>query len=228
MSNTKKIIIIGGGKGADLIIQYHRENIDFKYYNKECDICGIIDDFSSGERMGVPIIGTTSDLPNINKDYGIIISVSKDMEWRRKIYHVCEDLGFNFYNFNRSINQTLAYEVEIGKGNLIFPDVGFDYFSSVGDNNVISAGCIIAHHNHIGSGNLFGPSCMFSGSVVIGDNCNFGSGVIVEPGVNIGDNCYIASNTTVIKDVSEGTRIVAEFDIKQKEIYNGQRKVIKR
>ncbi len=202
----KKLVIIGASKGADLIIK------STKY-----EIAGILDDFSQKPRLGVPVIGKISNMEDFDKDkYVFILSVSK-MGFRRETYNKYKD-DYTFINIIRS---DFIFCDRIGTGNIIFPNVVCDLFSTIGDNNVISTGTVINHHNLVGSGNLFGPGCLFSGSVVIGNNCTFGSGIVIQPGVTIGDNVNIASGCVIVKNVLSNMNIKAK-QILGSPIYKGE------
>lgn len=150
-------------------------------------------------------------------DEKIIIS-SGHMNFRRRIFK--DFPREQFININRSIYDD--NDLCMGVNNLIFPNVHFDMFHEIGDNNVISSGSIINHHCKIGSGNLFGPACIMSGSVNIGNNCTFGSGIIIQPYVTIGDNVTIPSGTVITGNIVSNSRILVKMN-KYKNIYQGER-----
>jgi len=198
------IAIIGNGKGGQLIAHY--------FNNKKDSILGescgfeFFDDFK-----GTPI-------KKIPDGYKLIIS-SSNMSFRREVF-----TKFNrerFINVDRSNNPMQP----MGVGNLIFPNVHFDCFSEIGDNNVISNGTIINHHCKVGSGNLFGPGCLLSGSVIIGNNCTIGSGVIFEPNVVIGDNVTIASGSVIVNGIVSCSAVMAIKKLESSSVYQGNRTI---
>ena len=215
------MILVGGGKGADLFINSYYNSDEL--YNKNYNIFGILDDKETKSRIyDIPIIGKSKDIINFDpKDVYLFITVSTYMKFRREFYNEYKTI-YRFVNFNRSLINRLD---KIGEGNFIFPDCSFDYFSEVGNNNVISAGCIIAHHNIIGDNNLFGPGCMFSGTVKIGNNCNFGSGIIIQPRVIIGDNVSVPSGTVITGNISSNSRILSILDSNNIQVYQGNRSI---
>lgn len=197
----KKLAILGGGRGGQLIAETINNDIYGERYEIE-----FYDDYSE---MGI------RDVPD---DCYIIISIGLRMDIRRK--------WFGMFDCNRFINSNRSeYMVNMGVGNVIFPNAHFDLFHKIGDNNVISSGTIINHHCKVGSGNLFGPGCLLSGSVEIGDNCTFGSGVIIEPNVRIGNNTSVASGTVITKDVLENVRILARRNMQHSSVFQGERMV---
>lgn len=213
----KKLIIIGAARGADLVIQYFKNNCIPTF------IEGMVDDSKTDSRLGIEVIGKLSYLDKIDPNkYSLCIS-SSSMKFRRDIYTKYKNI-FTFENIQRSLPEDTC---KIGNSNIIFTSVIIDWFSSIGNNNVISSGCIINHHNIIGDGNLFGPGCLFSGSVTIGNNCTFGSGIVIEPRVVIEDNVNIASGSVVTGDISRGCSIKAVIDMTHPNIFQGNRKTSK-
>jgi acetyltransferase-like isoleucine patch superfamily enzyme len=200
----KRLILIGGGKGAQMTLQYVTE-----LREEEAAVChshitpqlyGILD-----QKDGPDVIGKPFEwIPEDDAEYTFFCTGSRDMRFRRK--------AFEFYRQYGEFLNVLESEIKsVGQGNFVFEGVTFGRFSTLGDNNVVSCGCHFGHHNEIGSGNLFGPGCMTSGTVKIGDNCDFGAGVIVQPRVTIGDGCRIASGTVIVKNLLPGTDVKAEF-----------------
>jgi NDP-sugar pyrophosphorylase family protein len=186
-----KIKILTAGKGAELIMRYLNEEDPFTDYDFE-----LYDDIAKGGVMGYPIVGGLSDADIKKGDY-VIIGTSTHMALRRNLFDKYRDKA-TFITINRSNLDS----GRVGQGNIIFPNVSFDYDSTIGGNNVISAGTVITHHCKIGDSNLFGPGCLLSGSVVIGNNCTFGSGIVFEPNVKIADGVTIPSGAVVVGDVS--------------------------
>lgn len=196
-----KIAIIGDGKGAELIKRYLTEETD------QLDRIESFECFDDNKGKGID---------QIPKDYYLIIS-SSNMKFRRDIFALFPT--DRFININRS-----AYPMQpMGKGNLIFPNVHFDYFAEIGHNNVISNGTIINHHCKVGSGNLFGTGCLLNGSVIIGNNCTIGAGVIFEPKVKVGNDAFIVSGSVICGDIPARARVLVDKNREYGPIYQGGR-----
>ena len=196
-----KIAIIGEGKGAELIDRHFKEMLD-PYEGK-------VEWSFFDELKGKP-------LTEIPEDHKLIIS-SSNMQFRRRIF--AQYPRDRFINVNRSDDGMQ----QMGFGNLISPNVHFDYFAEIGDNNVISNGTIINHHCKVGSGNLFGTGCMLNGSVTIGDNCTIGAGVIFEPKVRIGNDCVIVSGSVICGDLPTRAKVLVNKTLEYGPIYQGNR-----
>ena len=223
-----RLIFIGGGKGAQIALR-HFITKELEYGNQ----CGepfyhtywYVDDFKTdtityGTNWIARRLGGVAELDSMNPhDSHLLCVVSRNMEFRREVFD-----KFRERMWVTMILSTGLDGVQIGRGNFVFRNVAFEDFCEVGDNNVISSGCIINHHNKIGSGNLLGPGCLFSGTVTVGDNCDIGAGVIVHPRVTIGNNCKIASGSIITANLPDGARVIAPTDHRNGTgVYQGDR-----
>ena len=226
----EKLVIIGAGRGADLVVRYFRDGADRRpsagdqaYDIKE--IVAILDDNTECQgRMGIPYRGTVEALATDfdSREFAICISISTYMDARRRIYEWCKERGYTIVNVLRS---NVSRCQSVGDSNLIFPDVHFGLYSEIGNNNIISAGSIVPHHNRIGSHNLLGPGCMLSGSVTIGDDCIVGSGVVIERRVVIGSNVKIASGSVITGDIPDNSYVRAVVRPNCLQVHQGDRRV---
>jgi hypothetical protein len=194
-----KVAILTGGRSGELILRYLKQDPSVS----KIDVYDDVIDSISVE----PISGKLATFEPTDEH---IIIATGIMWFRRKLWEKYKN--FPFINIVRS-----NMPDQIGKGNILFPTVFFEWFSKIGDNNVISAGTIVNHHCIIGDGNLLGPGCFLSGSVTIGNNCTIGSGVIIQPWVKIEDETTIPSGTIVVGDLKGG--IIAK---RKGSIYTGE------
>jgi len=195
-----KIAILTAGKSAEMIID-KITNPDWTSLFYGDNTIEVYDDYRKGSLFGYKI---KPDIFGAKADKYII--ATSNMRLRRRLYTRYEGKCINFFHNEMAISD----KVQFGEGNIVFPDVFFGMFASVGNNNVISAGTIINHHCTIGNSNLFGTGVLLNGSVNIGNNCEIGSGVIIEPGCNINDNVKIASGAVIAGNIPEGKTIKAK------------------
>jgi len=203
-----KILIIGAGNGGEVVA-------DILLNNRKNEIVGFLDDnpkISKNKLMGKPVLGKIDNIDELykNKKFDtVIISITSNMEVRRKIFEKLKSKNYKMINAihpKAYINPT----ADIGEGNVICAFVHVGYCAKIGNNSLISANSDIEHHNKIGSHILFGPGVMTSGDVTIGDNCSLGTGVNIEPHIRIGDNVAIASGFTIISNVPSNTTLKAK------------------
>jgi sugar O-acyltransferase (sialic acid O-acetyltransferase NeuD family) len=204
-SSKTKLILIGGGAGAQQVIGILRET-------GTAEPIAILDD--TEEKWGraldeVPIIGPISELLYL-KDNNVfdsaVICISTSTNAREKLYLMCKDLGIKLANV---VDPTakIAPSVTMGEGNVICAFVHFGTHTQVGNNNFISAYNSFDHHNKIGSHISSGPGCMTSGFVSIGDKCRLGTGIFVQPKIRLGDNTKVASGAVITSDLPKGASV---------------------
>lgn len=215
-NRQKRILIIGGGRGAIQVIDVILRKRDYK-------IVGILDDNSKliGKTIfGYPILGTISEILKMWKDKlfdVLIISFSNDLNKRAEVYEKYSKLGISFANVidpNVSIHSNVA----IGEGNLIMSFCRISSCSIIGNNNFFSAYVNIEHHNKVGNNCTFGPGVFTSSRVSVEDNVKFGTGIFIEPGVNIGENSIIASGSILTGNIPARSIVKSIINYKIRKI----------
>ncbi len=212
----KNLIIIGAGRGVDVVLGWlklEREKLEIWGVPGESMNVLIVDDDPKKERftdlMGTahPVHHSVSKMVNEFDPTDTMLALSmSNMPGRRKIFAEYSP-EFNFANVGLGDYSVLFWGLGAGCSNTLFRGIIFEAGATIGDNNVISSGCVINHHCKIGSGNLFGPGCLLSGSVTIRDNCTIGSGVIFQPRVVVGNNVTIPSGCVVVRSIPDNTAI---------------------
>jgi acetyltransferase-like isoleucine patch superfamily enzyme len=202
-SSKKRVVIIGAGKGSEVVI-----DILLDYFDIE--IVGLVDDnVKRMENYSYPILDCTIEtFPQKIScevyDY-VIISIGaskKSMEFRNKIFKKYKEEGIKFINaIAKSVE--IRRNVNLGEGNIIGANVYIGTLTSIGNNNSISYGAQIGHHNNIGNGNLIAPGFNSSGSVNIGDNCIIPAGCHIINRVNIGNNCVFPLGYSIDRDIKD-------------------------
>lgn len=192
---VKKVLVIGAGNALAQIS-------DILSHQHEYSIVGCVDDTEkpiSKSPFGVPLLGRISEAKSLFKERVIdcaIISISSSVKARKEIFQMVSSWEIPFINaidpsarINRFSN--------LGVGNVICSFVHIGTYTSIGDNNFISAHCSIDHHNIWGSNITLGPGCHFSGRVKVEDDVKFATGIFVQNGIVIGQNSTIASGAMI-------------------------------
>jgi UDP-perosamine 4-acetyltransferase len=210
-SRYERVVIIGAGKGAEVVIDLLRDDL-----RKE--IVGLVDDnLKEMPNYSFPILEcSVEDFPDKIERSSfdtVIISFGADLRSmikRYEVFKLYKSKGIKFTNVISS-KASIKSGVIIGEGNLLGDNVYIGTMTEIGDNNSISYSAIIGHHNTIGSHNLIAPSVNTSGSVIIGDNCILPAGVNVINRVRIGNSCIFPIGYNVISDIENSTVIKNEF-----------------
>ena len=172
-----------------------------------------VDDGSSDEQvLGVPVIGSSSMLPQLKAD-GIELAVLgigsvQNHRGRAKLYDRLVAAGFSIPNLIHP-RALVEPSVVIGIGNQLFAGAVVGSAAKVGDNTIINSGTIVSHDCVIGSHTHLAPGAILAGGVEIGENTLVGMGVTVYLGVRIGSNVVIANGSHIMKDVPDGSVIRA-------------------
>jgi len=213
---SRRLLILGGGKGAVQVIDVILRNRNFK-------IVGILDDNSNllGKKIfGYTIKGPISKVLEMweNKLFDqLIISFSNDLNKRAQIYEKYKKYSIPFANVVDP-NVSIHSNVKIGEGNLIMSFCRIGSCSIIGNNNFFSAYVNIEHHNKIGNNCTFGPGVFTSSRVSIEDNVKFGTGIFIEPGVNIGENSIIASGSILTGNIPARSIVKSIINYKIRKI----------
>ena len=207
MLKRERIIIIGAGKGAEVIV-------DILLDDPDKEIVGLVDDkVKIFANYSFPVldcnIKTFPDSIDRNSYDAVIISIGADlrsMRLRGEIYNNYSIRGLKFTNaIARSAE--IRRGVTLGDGNIIGSECYIGSLTRIGNNNTISYGAYIGHHNIIGDSNLIGPGTVTSGSDNIGSNCIIPAGVSMINRASIGDNVVLPVGYAIDKTIGSDTII---------------------
>lgn len=202
---NKKIAIIGAGGQA--------KNISFLIEQiGEWDIVGFIDKDNStkGEKIrGYPILGDINTALEVYEEINIALALGNPLIIEKNILEL------------KSLDKKITFP------NLIHPSAIIEQENTtLGEGNVINAGCAFTTETKIGNFNYFNRMTGTSHDTTIGDYCLFHTGAVVSGGSkignkvqigtnatiiqykNIGDNSIVGAGAVIIKDVEENTVVV--------------------
>lgn len=203
--DKERIIIVGAGKGAEVLI-----DILDDYYDKQVVL--LVDDKVRdfpGYKVSSYGVNEFADLADRSEFDTAIISLSanrKIMKLRSKIFNYYRTRGIEFTNVIAK-SAEIRRDVKIGQGNIIGANVYIGTLTVLGDNNAISYNAVIGHHNVIGNCNLLAPGIMTSGSVIIGSDCIIPAGVNFINRVQIGSNVVLPVGYNVTENIADNTFI---------------------
>ena len=210
-NSPKKLLIIGGGKGAATILDVVNRS------NNYIPV-GILDDnvkLIGKKIMGCPILGEIKNIESIweNKLFDVaIISISNNIKFRDMLFEKYRNMGIEFCNIiDPSVS--LHSNFSKGQGNIIMANSRIGACTSIGDNNFLSSYVNIEHHNTIGNCCTFGPGVSTSGSVSIGSRVIFGTGIYIEPNLSIGNDSTISSGAIITKNIKENVVVKVKSNL---------------
>jgi len=201
MSISPPIVIIGAGGHAKVIIEIFQAAGDF-------DIAGLIDrNPISSSVLGVPIIGTDSDLLRLRKK-GVnqaFVGIGDNARRTRIGYHL-RQIGYDIVNAV-SPSAVVSSSATIGRGVAIMAGVVINAESQIGDFAIINTRSSIDHDCRLGEGTHVAPGCTIAGNVTIGRLTCIGAGSTIIPGVTVGEEALVGAGSCVIRDVANAARV---------------------
>lgn len=188
----EKIILIGSGGHAKSVI----DSIPKDTF----EICGFIDEFNVGERIGKKILGASITDVSDYKKYKYFIAIG-DIIARRRWYEELERLGLDTVNI---IDKTavVSSTAVIGRGNFIGKYAVINADAQIGNNNIINTKALVEHECRVGSHTHLSTSSTINGNVTIEDCVFLGSGAVCKEKITIGEWAIIGAGSVVIHDVS--------------------------
>jgi len=195
-----KIVIIGGGGHAKVIIGVLKKN-------KDWSILGFTDSEDKGPILGARYLGNDDVLREVireEKECCAVIGVGyvRINDTREKLMEHTRGLGFAFPVII-SQDSIVNEDVSFGEGTVIFDGALVNVGTSVGRCSIINSHSTVDHDCVIGDFTHVCPGAHLSGGVVVGSKVIIGTGASVVQYVNICDNCLIGAGTVVIKDIKE-------------------------
>ena len=186
-----RLMIIGAGGHGKVIA-------DAALKNGYTNIC-YIDDHATGDVMGFPIIGTSTDIERLNDgSTDFIIGIGNNAI--RKM--IAEKYNVNWVSIVHPSAQ-IAFNTEIGKGTAIMANAVVNVCATVGEHCIINTGAIVEHDNVIENYAHISPNVALGGTVRIGSLTHVGIGATVKNNTEICSDCTIGAGAVVVKNINE-------------------------
>jgi len=213
----KKIIIFGNGEFASMA----------KYYFKNREVAFFcVDDQFCKESFfeNVPLISQTELLKKDKEEYDLFVSLSyKNMnKVRAEKYLELKNKGFEFTSFIHD-KSYVSKDSLIGENCFILEGQTIQRHVKIKNNVFIWSGNHIGHNSVIKEHSYISSNVVVSGNCEVGKNCFFGVNSSVKDFVKIGDECMIGMGANVIKDLENGSVIIAE----KSQIFKSSEKISK-
>ena len=186
-----RLIIVGAGGHGKVIA-------DAALKNGYANIC-YIDDHATGDVMGFPIIGTSSDIEDLNDgSTDFIIGIGNNAV--RKT--IAETYNVNWVSIIHPSVQ-IGFNAEIGKGTVVMANAVVNVCAKIGEHCIINTGAIVEHDNVIGNYTHISPNVALGGTVRIGSLTHVGIGATVKNNTEICSDCTIGAGAVVVKNIKE-------------------------
>ncbi|MBL6613002.1 MAG: acetyltransferase [Reyranella sp.] len=198
---TKKIVIFGIGKGADIARRYIESDTPHRIAGHVVD-SGYL---TTQEFYGRPVVEMSEVLrafpPQDTLAFAPLGAALMNGQ-RREKYEALKCLGYRFYSYVHSSNHSAA-NCAVGENCLILENQSLNFDTAIGDNVIMWSGCQLGDRSHIGSHSYLGAHVVINGDVRIGDASYLGSNCTVSQGIVIGAQSFIGANALISKNTLE-------------------------
>lgn len=175
--SKEKLLLIGAGGFGRMVA----EQAMLQY-----DDCAFVDDGQAvgTEICGIPVVGGLVDLPELRKDYTLLVVGIGNNQFRAQVYEKAQALDFAFPN-------------------IVAPSAYVSPFAKVGFGCVALQNACIQNGASVGNGVLLNAGTEVHCDAAVGDyaliytNSVIRTGTTVGNFTRIGSNCTICNNATV-------------------------------
>lgn len=190
----KKLIIIGGGGHARVLIQMIEAlGLD--------EICGYTDQRSSGLR--IPYLGVDDIIKEYATDEVFLVNGlgSSGINSRRvEMFQQFKRFGYAFHSLIHP-QALMASDVEISEGVQVMVGSIINTGVVLGENTIINSGAIVEHDCKLAPHVHLAPGVTLSGGCRIGAGSHIGTGATVIQNISIGQGTLIGAGAVVVRSI---------------------------
>lgn len=200
MQNIEKLVLIGGGGHARVVISAVKKLNRF-------EIVGYVALEDQGPQLGVPFLGNDGVLESLiaeEKAAHAVIGIghTRDNALRRRMHQKLAGLGYSFPVIV-STDATVNRGVTLDPGTVVMDGAVIQPGSRVGAFSIINTHASVDHDCEIGRFVHVAPGAVLSGSVRVGDDCLLGAGCTILQERTIHPGCIIGAGAVVVNDCTE-------------------------
>ena len=192
----ESIILIGGGGHCISCIDVIRSENEF-------EIIGVLDttDKIGSKIMGIPVIGTDSDIPNLiskYKNFLITMGQLKSSSKRCTIYELVKKNNGKLPVIisGRAYISPSAF---IDEGTIIMHNALINANATIGKNCIINTGALIEHESIIEDFCHISTQAVVNGQVKVGKDSFLGSNSMIANNISLPENIIVAAGACVLK-----------------------------
>lgn len=195
----KDLVVIGSGN-ADIVRLIEDINLNEKLFN----FIGFLEKDESlinTEVLGYPILGTDDLLFDRLSHCAVINNVIGTTKLHQLVSYNIQN-KYKIFDTPNLIHPSVTHQyTKIGKGCIIYEDVGLGTNVILGDFNIIYAGTKIGHETAIADYNLLALNVVIGARCSVGSRNVFGNSSTLSLGLSLQDDNSIGVGSVVIKDL---------------------------
>ena len=160
-----------------------------------------------GSPLGMPIVGTLSDLAAQRESFPCAIVAIGEVNLRLELIDRCRRLGFEVVSLMHPMSFVSRF-ASIGAGCVAFAQSAINVGAAMGAGCIVNTGATVDHDCLIGEGVHICPGAHLAGDVRIGDRSWIGIAATIRQGITIGRNATVGAGAVVVADVAENSTVV--------------------
>ena len=180
--SKEKLLLVGAGGFGRMVAEQAMLQYD----------CAFVDDGQAvgTEICGIPVVGSLADLPELRKEYGLLVAGIGNNRFRAQVYEKAKTLGFAFPN-------------------IVAPSAYISPFAEVGCGCVLMQNACVQNGASVGNGVLLNAGTEVHCGGTVGDYVLLYTNSTIRTGAKVGRYARIGGNVTVCNNatVPEGADI---------------------
>lgn len=168
--SKEKLLLVGAGGFGRMVAEQAMLQYD----------CAFVDDGQAvgTEICGIPAIGNLADLPELRREYGLLVVGIGNNQFRAQVYEKAKALGYGFPN-------------------IIAPSAYISPYSKLGCGCVVLQNACVQNGAVVGNGVLLNAGAEVHCDAVVEDYALIYANSVVRTGAKVGKYARIGSNVTV-------------------------------
>jgi sugar O-acyltransferase (sialic acid O-acetyltransferase NeuD family) len=172
------------------------------------EVVGFLDDdpaLTNRHLNGIPVLGKLSDVSAIPHD-AVVIGIG-DNQVRRQLFLELSSKGEKIATVIHP-GATIARDVRIGRGTVVFAGVVVNTGSVIGENVILNTACTVDHDCKVRSHAHICPGAHLGGTVTVGEGAFVGIGSTIIHNRTVGEWSIVGGGAAVVRDVPSRTTAV--------------------
>lgn len=205
MNDKEKIIVIGSGGQAEVVIDILQEMNKYEILGLTTNEKTPYDNI-----LGVPVLGDDSVLDsyfnNGVKKLAMAVGGFRNNTLRKKLFLHFKSKGFSFVNAIHPFT-SISRTVSLGEGVIAYQGVVINTKAVIGDNCILALNSSVGHSTTIESHSLISAGANVGADAVVGSESLIAIGAKIVSGAKVGKNVLVAAGAVVVNDIPDNVSV---------------------
>ena len=173
--SKERLLLVGAGGFGRMVTEQAMLQYD----------CAFVDDGQSvgAEICGIPVVGGLADLPELRKEYSLLVVGIGNNKFRAQVYEKAKSLGYEFPN-------------------IIAPSAYISPYAKLGCGCVVLQNAYVQNGASVGDGVLLNVGTEVHCDAVVGDYTLIYTNSVIRTGATVGNFARIGSNCTICNNAA--------------------------